>query len=301
VVTAEMQAALREAASREVLFIQHQPPGGEARLGSPHAELSPADGIVASGMRCTFESGAMTCGACRSDSDCPAGMGCVANRETRRFECLAPECEVDVHCFPGLVCRPVTTGAGGPVIRRCVPSGVRREGEFCEGLFISQAGACEEGLVCHRSICSRPCRLDDALGCPAGQACEDGFEGPACFPDCRSSGCPAGQQCKQLNELDYQCLSEVKGECPERACGAGERCNMRLSRGRGVFWCAALCNPLRADSCPEGQLCGIGSPEISTCYRRCDPRVPEACGEGWQCTTVTEDMSQWGCSPVTTP
>jgi hypothetical protein len=76
---------------------------------------------------------------------------------------------------------------------------------------------------------------------------------------------------------------------------------MRLSQGRGVFWCAALCNPLRADSCPAGQVCGMGSATHSTCYTRCDPMEPDACGEGLRCTTVTEDMTQWGCSPISSP
>ncbi|WP_245814334.1 hypothetical protein [Cystobacter ferrugineus] len=115
------------------------------------------------------------------------------------------------------------------------------------------------------------------------------------------NGCSSGQQCKQLDDSDHQCLSEVKGDCPEKACGAGEHCNMRLSQGRGVFWCAALCNPLRVDSCPAGQVCGMGSSTISTCYSRCDPKMPDACGEGLRCTTVTEDMTQWGCSPDSEP
>lgn len=267
-------------------------------LPPPEEERSPSDGLPATGMRCSVDGDGFKCGACRTDSDCPAGSGCVANRETRRFECLESECEEDAHCFPGLVCRPVTTGATGPVIRRCVASGARREGESCDGLYISPAGACQEGLTCHRGTCSRPCRLGEPTSCPEGFSCEEGTNGPACFPDCRARGCPSGQQCKRLGDTDYQCLSEVKGECPEKPCGTGERCNLRLSRGRGVFWCAALCDPLRADSCPANQVCGMGSATASTCYRRCDPMAPDACGPGWQCTTVTEDMTQWGCSPV---
>lgn len=270
----------------------------EARSPPTEPEARPpGHGLPASGMLCALKDGSLNCGACRSDSDCPAGTGCVANRETRRFECLASECEEDPHCFPGQVCRPVTTGASGPVIRRCVPAGTRQEGEPCDGLFISEEGACREGLSCHRGVCSRPCQLDDAASCPEGHACEEGLNGPACFPDCRSRGCAEGQRCKQLNESDYQCLSHTTGTCPETPCGEGERCNMRLSQDTGVFWCAVLCNPLREDSCPDGQVCGVGGPTISTCYRRCEPSAPDSCGDGWQCTTVTEDMTQWGCRP----
>ena len=72
---------------------------------------------------------------------------------------------------------------------------------------------------------------------------------------------------------------------------------MRLSRDRGVFWCARVCNPLRADSCPAGQVCGMGSATVSTCYRKCDPGDPDSCGEGWDCTSVSEDLALWGCKP----
>jgi hypothetical protein len=272
--------------------------GSSAGISLPptHAELA-ADGLPVSGMRCAVDGGTFHCGACQTDSDCPAGKGCVANRETRRFECMESECEQDNHCFPGLVCRPVTSGTGGPVIRRCSPIGPRREGESCDILFVSSAGACLEGLVCHRGVCSAPCRPGEAADCPGGYTCEEGLNGAACFPDCRARGCPAGQQCKRLDETDHQCLERVQGECPETPCAEGEQCNFRLSRGRGIFWCARSCNPLRAESCPADQLCGMGGATTSTCYRRCEPMDPEACGEGWRCSTVSEDLTQWGCKP----
>jgi hypothetical protein len=266
-------------------------------LAPAHLETG-ADGLPASGLRCSSDGGAFQCGACQTDSDCPAGTGCVANRETRRFECLEPECEEDAHCFPGLVCRRVSRWGTGAVIRRCVPVGVRREGQTCDVQFVSASGACQEGLLCHRGVCSVPCRRGDAASCPQGHACEEDEDGAACFPDCRALGCPGGQRCKLLNNHEYQCLEEVRGECPETPCAQGERCNMRMARGRGVFWCARVCDPLRQDTCPADQLCGIGGGTVSTCYRRCDPMDPDSCGEAAQCTTITEDMSQWGCRPT---
>jgi hypothetical protein len=266
-------------------------------LPPAHLETG-ADGLPASGLRCSRDGGVFQCGACRTDSDCPAGTGCVANRETRRFECMESECEQDAHCFPGLVCRRVSRWGAGAVIRRCVPVGPRREGQTCDAQFVSVEGACQEGLLCHRGVCSVPCRREDGAGCPRGYACEEDDDGAACFPDCRALGCPGGQRCKLLNNQTYQCLEEVRGECPETSCAQGERCNMRVFRGRGVFWCARVCEPLRPDSCPEDQLCGIGGGTVSTCYRRCDPMDPDSCGEGSKCTTITEDMSQWGCRPT---
>lgn len=274
------------------------PQGASVSLPPTHLETG-VDGLPASGLRCTYDGEAFQCGACRTDSDCPVGKGCVANRETRRFECMEPECEEDAHCFPGTVCRRVTREETGPIIRRCVPVGARREGESCDILFVSPAGGCQEGLICHRGLCSVPCRREDAASCSEGHVCEEGTDGAACFPDCRARGCPTGQRCKRLQGEDFQCLEQVQGECPETPCGAGERCNMRVSRGRGVFWCARLCDPLRADSCPAGQVCGVGGGTISTCYRRCDPMELDSCGEGQRCTTVSEDMTQWGCTPTT--
>lgn len=258
---------------------------------------SAADGLPSAGLRCSRAGGGFQCGTCQKDSDCPAGRGCVANRETRRFECLDSECEEDGHCFPGLVCRRVSRWDSNSVIRRCVPMGLRREGETCDTQFVSAAGACQEGLLCHRGRCSIPCRLDDESSCPEGHACEQSDDGAACSPDCRALGCPGGQRCKSVGGQEYQCLEEVQGECPETPCGEGERCNMRVVRGRGVFWCARLCDPLRAESCAANEICGIGGGAVNTCYRRCDPMDPDSCGEGSTCTTSAEDMSRWGCIP----
>lgn len=272
-------------------------PGGGVSLRPAHLEVG-TDGLPASGMLCSRDGGTFQCGACRTDSDCPAGTGCVANRETRRFECMPSECEEDAHCFPGLVCRRVSRWGAGAVIRRCVPVGPRDEGQTCDTQFVSVAGACREGLLCHRGLCSRPCRPEDTASCPGGFACEEDEDGAACFPDCRVVGCSGGQQCKRLNNGASECLTEVRGDCPETTCGPGERCNMRLARGHGVFWCARVCDPLRADSCPADQLCGIGGGTVSTCYPRCDPMDPDSCGEGSKCTTISEDLSQWGCRPT---
>ncbi len=261
-------------------------------------ELAP-DGLPVSAMRCTRDGEGFDCGSCSTDGDCPAGQGCVANRETRRFECMASECEEDLHCFPGTVCRTVTTGAtGATVIRRCAPEGVRREGERCDALPVSPAGSCREGLRCVNQVCSTPCSLDGSVRCAPGFVCTEGLEGPGCFPDCQELGCPDGQQCSRVREDEYQCLAASQGDCRDTPCPEGERCNMRMSRGRAVFWCAPLCNPMLPDSCSTGNVCGMGSSTASTCFRKCDPGEPEACGPGWSCSTVTEDMSVFGCTPA---
>jgi hypothetical protein len=298
-------AAVPWAHSRPVL--QSQPasaPEPQASSASTPVTVLPSvseerapDGLPAAAMRCERMADGLDCGSCRVDGDCPAGQGCVANRETRRFECMASECEEDTHCFPGSVCRPVNTGATGTIIRRCTLEGQRREGEPCDSLPASPASSCREGLRCVNQVCSAPCLLDGSVRCASGFVCTDSLDGPGCAPDCQWLGCPEGQSCTRVRDDQYQCLVVSRGDCRENPCAADERCNMRMSRGRAVFWCARVCNPLLSDSCPSGNVCGVGSPTVSTCFRKCDPADPEACGPGWVCSTVTEDMSVFGCSP----
>lgn len=274
-----------------------------AARASPPAgrdDLAP-DGLPASALRCAWDGGVLKCGSCWTDSDCPRGQGCVPDWKTRRFKCVSSECEEDTHCFPGFVCRTVSTGITDTVIRRCVPEGVQQEGEACAAVTSSRRSTCREGLRCVDQMCTAPCQLDVPTSCPSGYTCTDGPDGPGCVPDCQKLGCPQGQQCKHLKGSDYTCLERVTGTCPESSCAEGERCNVNLFRGHGTFWCARVCNPLRPDSCPSGQVCGKASGTASTCYRQCDPRDLDFCGPGWMCATVSEDFSLWGCSPAVDP
>jgi hypothetical protein len=266
------------------------------RLPPSTLELGP-DGLPVSGMRCTREGDGFSCGSCRTSSDCPPGRGCVANRETRRFECMDSECEEDMHCFPGFVCRRADTVSSDLVIRRCVPEGRRREGEPCDAGHLSAFGSCREGLRCIRQVCAAPCALERPGSCPEGHLCTDSPDGPGCVPDCRRLGCPEEQECTRMRGESYQCLVSSRGDCNERPCAEGERCNVRQSRGRAGFWCAAICDPLVPDSCPAGQVCGMGGANVSTCFQRCDPLDAWACGEGQVCGTISADMRLFGCQP----
>ncbi|HZI03985.1 MAG TPA: hypothetical protein VEZ71_08190 [Archangium sp.] len=259
-------------------------------------ELS-SDGLPAAATHCSWDGGSLTCGSCQTSGDCPPGQGCLINRETRRLECLASECEEDAHCFPGFTCRTLKTGTSSSPIRRCMPVGERREGESCDADYISRAGACRDGLRCIQQVCTVPCQLDAPASCPSGHTCTDDADGPGCVPDCEKLGCPQGQQCKRLPRGGNQCLSRVSGTCPETPCAEGERCMMDTRRGRGTFWCALVCNPILPDSCPSGDVCGWAGGTQSLCFRRCDHRELDSCGPGWMCATVAEDLSLWGCTP----
>lgn len=271
---------------------------GDVRPQAPADVLTESSTLPPSAMSCTVSGGVPSCGDCRTDSDCPAQQGCVANRQTRRFECLASECEADAHCFPGAVCRAVNDGSSGTRVRRCVPEGLRGEGERCLGIPVGPEDTCREGLRCVQQLCGRPCELEASGGCPSGQRCVDGLNGAACYPDCRTSGCARGETCARVRDETYQCLESVTGTCNETPCAEGERCNLRMAQGRAAFWCAPRCNPLQAEACPGGQVCGRGGPTDSTCFQRCDPTATNTCAQGWRCTSVSEDMTLWGCVPV---
>ncbi|PTL83155.1 hypothetical protein DAT35_14195 [Vitiosangium sp. GDMCC 1.1324] len=268
----------------------------DAPLPLPSAEIS-SDGLPAAAMHCQWTGGVLKCGSCRTSGDCAPNQGCLVNRETRRLECMASECEEDAHCFPGFTCRTLLTGTSNTTIRRCVPVGERREGESCDPDYISRIGACREGLRCINQVCTVPCRLEDSASCPSGHTCMDDGDGPGCVPDCEKLGCPQGQRCKRLPRGGNRCLARVSGTCPETPCAEDERCMMDGSRSRGTFWCARVCNPIQPGGCPTGHVCGWAGGTSSVCFRQCDPRDLDSCGPGWMCATVSEDLSLWGCSP----
>ncbi len=265
---------------------------------TPVEASSDASTLPPAAMSCTVSEGGPTCGDCRTDSDCPAQQGCAVNRQTRRFECLASECEADAHCAAGTLCRAVTDGSSGTRVRRCMPEGLRGEGERCLSLPVGVEDTCQEGLLCVQQRCGRPCDLAASGSCASGQRCVDGLNGAACHPDCRTEGCAKDETCARVRDDTYQCLEAVTGTCNETPCAEGERCNLRMAQGRAAFWCAPRCNPLQADACPGGQVCGRGGPTDSTCFQRCDPMAASTCGPGWRCTSVSEDMTLWGCVPV---
>lgn len=284
-------------APSETVFASFTPGSStDAPLPPASREIS-SDGLPAAALHCQWLGGVLTCGSCRTSGDCAPNEGCLVNRETRRLECMASECEEDAHCFPGFACRTLKTGTRNATVRRCVPVGERRAGESCDSDYISRAGACIEGLRCINQVCTAPCRLEDPASCPSGYTCTEDGDGPGCVPDCEKLGCPQGQQCKRLPRGGNRCLARVSGTCPETPCAEGERCMMDGGRGRGAFWCARVCNPIQPGGCPTGYVCGWAGGTSSACFRQCDPKDLDSCGKGWMCATVSEDLSLWGCSP----
>ncbi len=183
----------------------------------------------------------MTCGRCRTDSDCPAGQGCVANRETRRFECMASDCEEDAHCFPGFACRAANGGDSGPIIRRCTPEGVRREGETCDSSYISRAGACREGLRCVSGICTVPCRLDDPASCPTGYLCKEGCGRPGLLSRLPPARMPARAAVQAHHRLEIAVPGAGRRHLPGDAVRRGRALRQAvLARPRSLLVCPLL-------------------------------------------------------------
>lgn len=78
----------------------------------------------------------------------------------------------------------------------------------------------------------------------------------------------------------------------DQDCKQGQRCLTEWFGTKGGRYCAATCEPWRANSCLAGYVCGAGK-RGSSCYRECGG--PNACPTGFLCKTVTEDMQVWGC------
>jgi hypothetical protein len=73
--------------------------------------------------------------ACRGSRECEAPLGCL--QDLRRFSrsvCMGSECNLDSHCPEGQSCRAVKTQDVGPVVRLCIATGIRKEGQACDRL-----------------------------------------------------------------------------------------------------------------------------------------------------------------------
>jgi hypothetical protein len=195
----------------------------------------------------------------------------------------------------------VKTMGDGPLVRLCVATGGRKEGQGCERLPKKQDRACEPGLVCNMGYCGRPCQEGSPASCPKGFICREGPEVASCLPACEEGLCPEGQQCVHI-EGRFAVCARVKGQrCDVTPCPRGQECRIGYTPGVGDevrMECEVPCDP-QEDSCPAGAECFFGS-----CRRPCDPHVPDACGPGEQCTLFKDTYSRekrWFCRTRLSP
>jgi hypothetical protein len=239
---------------------------------------------------------------CRGSQDCEPPLGCL--QDFRRFKmsvCIGSECEMDIHCPDGQVCRPVKTQGTGPLVRLCVATGKRKEGQGCDRLPSQQEEACEPGLLCNRGYCGRPCQLGEPMGCPQDFVCGEGPEVTSCLPSCEEGQCPEGQDCVHF-EGGFAACARVKGRnCTGTPCPQGQECRIGYTPGVGdevTMECRVPCDEQKS-SCPAGSVCFFGY-----CSRVCDPTQEGACGPDEFCNLHKDPNTRerfWFCSPRNAP
>ena len=231
---------------------------------------------------------------CETTADCESPLACLVDDRAARRHCIDSNCRTDVDCSEGFVCRSLSAESpdGKPHVRLCVAYGGQAEGQPCSKIPHSQRQACQPGLLCY-GWCGRPCRLEEPASCPAGFACQEGINGPACLPDCESQPCPEGQQCVHMRQGVSVCAIVSGLDCTRTPCPEAHHCNINRSvRGtvtRVGMECVRDCGE-GSPPCPEGEVCDSGG-----CYRVCHPSHAEVCGAGRKCGFYGD---RWLCSPV---
>jgi hypothetical protein len=235
------------------------------------------------------------CGLDREQCEPP--LGCLFDVRYSRSSCTDSECLTDEQCLEGEVCRRLATRGDGPQVRRCIPVGVRQEGEGCIDLPDDKQSACAGPLLCSGRIeewCARPCRLGDAKGCPEGFFCADTLPQPACLPSCAKRGCPPDQQCISFSEGASVCAHVYGPQCQQTPCAHGLKCSVTDDPPHpGTVWMECV------EPCGEGASpCGVGKVcDGWHCLPACDPHGPEVCAEGYHCTRRGEHKP-YSCQPI---
>jgi hypothetical protein len=233
---------------------------------------------------------------CRGSQDCEQPLGCL--QDFRRFKlsvCVGSECEVDTQCPEGQVCQALKTQDDGPLVRLCVATGTRKEGEGCAHLPKKQEVACEPGLLCNKGYCGRQCQLGDPQGCPKGFVCGQGADGASCLPACEEGQCPEGQECVHFEGRFASCAQVLGKNCDRTPCPPGQECRIGSAPGVGdrvTMECLLPCDDPK-NPCPPGSICSFGY-----CGRPCDPKAEGGCGPDEACSVQVDPNTReklWLC------
>jgi len=232
---------------------------------------------------------------CRSSAECDPPLGCLHQSRYRQAFCTDSQCTTDSQCPEGQFCRKLVTEEHGPLVRFCVPLGVRQEGENCSPVPDDQKSACMAGLLCAGidGWCARPCHLGVEAVCPPGFFCADTTPEPMCLPTCEKRGCPAGQQCIRYEEGTSQCAHVYGANCLQTPCPEGQWCHVLphpKHPGKAWHWCVEPCGK-DSSPCSSGKVC-----DGWKCIPACDPQGPTVCAEGFRCRQPWPD-EPFGCHP----
>jgi len=232
---------------------------------------------------------------CRSASDCESPLGCLPDARAGTNYCTDSQCLTDVQCQGGQVCRPLVTFDDGPVVRICIPPGLRKEGEQCVRIGRAPEAVCGPGLICggQSGLCARPCRKDDAAACPEDFSCVDTEPEPLCLPTCESKGCPEGQHCIRYSEGASICEKVYGTQCQQTPCPENQKCELDHATSHlATVWmqCVQSCRKAPS-SCPPGLIC-----DGWACHPQCDPNGPNTCAAGYRCQKA-RPTRPWVCLP----
>lgn len=230
---------------------------------------------------------------CLRKEDCEPPLGCLLDTRAGWFYCTDSECATDAQCPEAFTCQPHPT-RDGPLVRTCIPPGIRKQGENCISIPVGPQQACEPGLLCAEGWCGRPCQREDPESCPEGFFCGDTTPGPACLPTCEAMPCPSGLRCVRDERVGASSCAVVHGQdCQLNPCPNGGKCMAVFGSSKaGQVWmeCYPQCNK-DLPPCPEGFLC-----EGRVCRKACDPSRPEVCEPGFKCLRRIEQQP-WTCQP----
>jgi hypothetical protein len=232
--------------------------------------------------------------ACLRGTDCEPPLGCLLDPRAGWFYCADSECVTDAQCTAGFSCQPLPTSEAGPLVRSCIPPGIRKEGESCVSIPSNAENACEPGLLCGKGWCGRPCQKEDSTSCPGGFFCADTIPGPACLPACTQDTCPTGSRCILDDRTGASACAVVYGQdCQRTPCSQGLKCMAVFATQAQVSaWmqCFPECGKDRPP-CPEGLVC-----DRASCSRPCNPEGPNVCDPGFRCLRRNEQQP-WVCRP----
>jgi hypothetical protein len=219
---------------------------------------------------------------CGLSSECEPPLGCLTETRARKQYCTDSECTTDAQCPEGQLCQHLATWGDGPLVRRCVPVGIRQQGEGCIKLPEDKGSACAPGLLCgsYEGWCSRPCRMGSVSDCPAGFFCADTIPEPVCLPTCEARGCPEGQHCILFDEGASVCAQVYGPQCQQTPCSHGHECDVSTKPQQpGKVWmeCVERCGEGHPP-CTAGLIC-----DGLRCKPPCNPQDPDPCGEGYRC------------------